>query len=148
MDQITIIPEVKSLFIPTEYQRRFKEGRLAAGASLQSVAEAVGISLQAIGQFELGKQSMKIENFLKACEHLQLRTDWVLHGTGARFTGARPKPTKRGGRRTGAKVLSLGQRADVAAHVAQQGLLVAAQPQALQGRDSYHIGWEEDRWVG
>jgi transcriptional regulator with XRE-family HTH domain len=99
MNQPDIAPKIKQEFTPTDYQKRFKEGRLAAGASLQSVAEAVGISLQAIGQFELGKQSMKIDNFLKACEFLNLRTDYVLHGTGSRFVlGKRPAPTRRGGR--------------------------------------------------
>ncbi|RPD50042.1 XRE family transcriptional regulator [Hymenobacter sediminis] len=98
MVQHDTLPEVKQEFTPTAYQRRFKEGRIAAGASLKAVADEVGVSLQTIGQFELGKQSMKIDNFLKACEALHLRTDWVLHGTGPMFTGARPVPTKRGGR--------------------------------------------------
>ncbi len=91
--------KLKPVFTPADYQRRFHEARLAAGWSLKSVGEALGKTLQYVSQFEQGRNEMTVGQFLKACEALNLRTDWVLHGEGKMFQGAPPTPTRAGGRK-------------------------------------------------
>lgn len=90
--------DLKQSYTPTDYQRRFKQARETAGLTLASVAGAVGCSLQAIAQFEKGVSSISLANFLKACEAMKVRTDWVLHGSGKMFDGAPPEPTRERGR--------------------------------------------------
>ncbi|MBG8556174.1 helix-turn-helix domain-containing protein [Hymenobacter guriensis] len=82
----------------TDYQRRFAEGRAEASFTLQAVADVVGISKAAVSQFEKGKSSLSLDKFLKACEALNLRTEWVLHGKGKMFDGERPAPQRVQGR--------------------------------------------------
>lgn len=86
--------EIKQDFKP-DCRIRFHDGRKAAGKSLAQVGEAANVSLQAIGQFEKGKQRLDLEVFAAACEFLKLDVRWVLFGRGEMFEAAPPAP-KRG----------------------------------------------------
>lgn len=77
---------------------RFRAGRLAAGFSLASAGAAAGVSLQAIGQFEQGKQGLQLAHFVAACAAMRLNVKWVLQGEGAMFDGARPNGGRKAGR--------------------------------------------------
>ncbi|WP_161599636.1 helix-turn-helix domain-containing protein [Hymenobacter nivis] len=81
-----------------DYRLRFREGRKAAGFSQGAVGQAVGISTQAVGQFELGAQRLDLENFVAACDAMHLNVRWVLKGLGEMFEGSRPVPSKAKGR--------------------------------------------------
>lgn len=72
------------------YQKRLQEAREELLYPLPQLGEAVGMSFQAISQFEKGISSMSLEKFLRLCQVLHLRTEWVLHGRGARFEGGPP----------------------------------------------------------
>lgn len=95
MDQIATPEKIKPELKPTDYQRRFAQGRAEARMTLQAVADAAGISLQAISQFEKGKSSISLAHFLPACDAMKLRVEWVLKDIGPMFDGARPEPNTR-----------------------------------------------------
>lgn len=75
------------------WQERLEQGRLAAGWTLKDLAQQLGVSLQNVSQVEKGRQSMTVERLLDTCAALNLRTEWVLHGTGRQFVGSPPTPT-------------------------------------------------------
>ncbi len=77
---------------------RFAEARAIAGVSLKTVAAGAGVSIAAISQFELGKQSLRLDTFVLACAALHLNPAWVLMGAGKMFLTGRPGVTKRKGR--------------------------------------------------
>jgi transcriptional regulator with XRE-family HTH domain len=85
--------KLKQDFAQPDYVARFKEGRKAAGFSSITLGKEVGLSAQAILQFESGKQQLKLEKFVAACEVMQLDFNWVLRGEGLMFsyTGKAPK---------------------------------------------------------
>jgi transcriptional regulator with XRE-family HTH domain len=90
----TVAPaEIKQGLKP-DYCIRFQQGRKAAGISLAKVGAAAGVSLQAIGQFENGKQRLDLEVFAAACEAMKLDVRWVLFGRGEMFDGPAPVPKK------------------------------------------------------
>lgn len=75
---------------PTDYQKRFSQVRKEGHFTLKQVADELEVSVPAISQFELGKSSISLVNFLKACEVMGVRTEWVLHGTGRVWTRSKP----------------------------------------------------------
>jgi transcriptional regulator with XRE-family HTH domain len=86
---------------PTDYQRRLQQARKAAGMTCQQLGEELGMSRQSISQFELGKQSMDIATFLKACHTVGVHSTWVLEGTGPMLmSSVTPRQTPRPARRT------------------------------------------------
>lgn len=90
----TIAPEEIKQDLKPDFRTRFHDGRKAAGKSLAQVGEAAKVSLQAIGQFEKGKQRLDLEVFAAACEFLHLDVRWVLFGRGQMFEGPVPAPKK------------------------------------------------------
>lgn len=91
-------PEIKQHF--HAYCERFREGRKAAGMTATALGEAIGLSPQAISQFEIGKQRLDLEKFVAACDALRLNVRWVLKGMGAMWEGkapasSKPRPAKR-----------------------------------------------------
>lgn len=90
-----VAPEELKQDLKSDLRTRFHEGRKAAGKSLAQVGEAANVSLQAIGQFEKGKQRLDLEVFAAACEFLHLDVRWVLFGRGEMFEG-KPLIPKRG----------------------------------------------------
>lgn len=94
MSESIAAEEIKQDLKP-DFRTRFHDGRKAAGKSLAQVGEAAKVSLQAIGQFEKGKQRLDLEVFAAACEFLRLDVRWVLFGRGEMFEGTPPTP-KRG----------------------------------------------------
>jgi transcriptional regulator with XRE-family HTH domain len=84
--------EVKQCLQP--YCERFREGRKAVGLSAAAVGEALGMSAQAVSQFELGKQRLDLEKFVAACDAMRLNVRWVLKGLGEMFEGPAPIPKK------------------------------------------------------
>ena len=99
MVELLPAPELNQADARHDYQRRFAEGREAAGATLKEVAAAAGVSFVVISQFERGLSSLSLPVFLKACAFLGVRTGYVLEGEGRMFSGARRQPTARGGRK-------------------------------------------------
>lgn len=95
MNETTTAPEINR---PAAYQRRFHEARAAAGASLKEVAEAAGVSVAAVSQFERGLSSMSLPVFVAACAFLGVRCGCILEGEGRLFVGARRAVSVRGGR--------------------------------------------------
>jgi transcriptional regulator with XRE-family HTH domain len=69
-----------------DYVTRFKEGRKAAGYSSIKLGKEIGITPQALLQFESGKQQLKLEKFIAACEAMGLDFNWVLRGEGLMFS--------------------------------------------------------------
>ncbi|RZJ89953.1 MAG: XRE family transcriptional regulator [Hymenobacter sp.] len=69
-----------------DYVARFKEGRKAAGFSSLTLGKAIELTPQALLQFESGKQQLKLEKFVAACEAMQLDFNWVLRGEGLMFS--------------------------------------------------------------
>jgi transcriptional regulator with XRE-family HTH domain len=94
IEELLIKHDLKEESVET-YNERFRQGRLRANFSLAQAGAAAGVSLQAIGQFELGKQSMKLDNFLKACDAMKLDVKWVLKGEGRMFGFSTPPAPKR-----------------------------------------------------
>ena len=97
MDELLTTYALKQNF-SADYRVRFRQGRQAAGFSLRAVGEACGISLQAISQFERGAQRLDLENFVLACDVMNLNVRWVLRGLGEMFEGSQPIPTRKSGR--------------------------------------------------
>jgi transcriptional regulator with XRE-family HTH domain len=92
-------PEVKQ-YLQQDYTARFREGRKASGVRLLDLAATLGISQQAILQFETGKQRLDLERFVAACDALKLNVRWVLKGLGEMWEGPAPvskkaRPAKR-----------------------------------------------------
>jgi transcriptional regulator with XRE-family HTH domain len=82
----------------TDYQKRFGQGRKEAGLTLQELGDAVGMSPQAVSQFERGKDSISLVNFLAAVAAMGLRVEWVLTGRGRMWEKnppAKQEPRKR-----------------------------------------------------
>lgn len=77
------------------YCERFREGRKAAGVSSIALGQAIGMSPQAISQFERGLMRLDLEKFVAACDALHLNVRWVLKGLGDMFEG-RPPASKQG----------------------------------------------------
>ena len=83
---------------------RFREGREAAEWSRQALGFEIGMSPQAMSQFELGKQRLDLENFMLACEVMGLNVCWVLKGKGTMFEEGGPiKQTDRPARKKPAR---------------------------------------------
>lgn len=74
----------------TNLRARFREGRVAADWSARALAFEVGMTAQAMSQFELGKQRLDLENFMLACEVMGLNVCWVLKGAGSMFDEGGP----------------------------------------------------------
>ena len=94
MLELLSAPDVKPCVMAADYQRRLREGRLLAGASLSVVAAAVGLSPQAISQCERGRQRLDVEKLVAVCEALGLNVRWVLTGRGGVWEGPAPTPRK------------------------------------------------------
>lgn len=80
-----------------DYRARLREARLAAGASLAAVGEALGKTLQFASEVEKGRSHYTVPQLIAACDVLRLHSTWVLYGVGPMFKGG-PKPTKSSGR--------------------------------------------------
>jgi len=93
MSEAIEAPEIKQELNPT-FHARFREGRKLAGYSLRAVGEAAGVSLQAISNFEAGRQQLQLANFIAACDLLHLNVRWVLKGLGTMWEGGPPARTK------------------------------------------------------
>lgn len=66
---------------------RFRQARLLSRRTLADTADAAGVSLQAISQFERGLNGLQLASFVAACDAMRLRVEWVLKGTGETFDG-------------------------------------------------------------
>lgn len=95
----TVAPSKVKQDLLADVRARFRAGRLAAGFSLARTGAAAGVSLQAIGQFEQGRQGLQLVHFVTACAAMRLDVKWVLQGVGEMFDGARPVGGRKGGRR-------------------------------------------------
>lgn len=78
--------KLKPGFVYPDYVARFKEGRKAAGYSSIKLGKEIGLTPQALLQFESGKQQLKLEKFVAACEVMGLDFNWVLRGEGLMFS--------------------------------------------------------------
>lgn len=99
MDEAIAPAQLKHYFVAL-YGMRFREGRKASGVKLGSLAAQLGMSQQAILQFETGKQRLDLERFVAACDACGLSVRWVLKGLGEMWEGEppatiRPRPAKR-----------------------------------------------------
>jgi transcriptional regulator with XRE-family HTH domain len=92
MSEAIEAPEIKQGFKP-KYRARFRQGRIEAGWSGRALAFEIGITAQAISQFELGKEAISLDNFLLACTKLNLSVYWVLKHRGEMFEEGGPTPT-------------------------------------------------------
>jgi transcriptional regulator with XRE-family HTH domain len=90
MVEPTTAPKLKYDLQP--YCERFREGRKAAGLSSAALGQAIGMSPQAISQFERGLQRLDLEKFVAACDAMHLNVRWVLKGLGKMFEGPAPAP--------------------------------------------------------
>ncbi|MFI4890090.1 MAG: helix-turn-helix domain-containing protein [Steroidobacterales bacterium] len=62
--------------------QRIRFLRQARGMSQQDLAEAVGVTKQAVCQWETGRiETMKRTSFLRVSEILQTSPDFLVHGT-------------------------------------------------------------------
>jgi transcriptional regulator with XRE-family HTH domain len=90
--------DLKEAAEPTTYRQRFREARELTGYSAQALAHAIGISAQAMHQFEHNKQALTIDKFVAACAVLNANVRWVLNGWGSKFEHGQPASAPKGGR--------------------------------------------------
>lgn len=57
---------------------RLKELRLKADESQEYVGTIIGVSSQAVGQYELGKRDLSPDKIIKLAEHFNCTTDYLL----------------------------------------------------------------------
>lgn len=83
---------------PDTHGARFREGRKETGYSARAVGIAIGISAQAMHQFETRGEGLSLNNFVAACALLNLNVRWVLTGQGSRFEHGQPASAPKRGR--------------------------------------------------
>jgi transcriptional regulator with XRE-family HTH domain len=84
------------------FGERLKELRNAAGMSFRGLADATGIGVSTLTDYEAGRRSPSFENVLKICKALNVKCDAF---SGCEFTHAEQKPAagKRAARRRGGR---------------------------------------------
>lgn len=71
---------------------RLKELRRVLGLKQREVAEKLGVSLGAVGTWEMGKDPIPRARIYQLCKEFDVRRDWLVNGAGEMFE---PKPDAR-----------------------------------------------------
>ncbi len=62
------------------FPERLKQARAAAGKTQRAVAEAMGVSVQAVSQWENGQSSTQPDRLMRLAEFLGVGSDWLENG--------------------------------------------------------------------